>query len=122
MQEPDGGRREDEIKFWGKWNDDGFGNHFALVQYSQMGTTIKPIHARPGDFMNISWKKGGGHSVVFWAGTSMKTAAKTWCTGPARPAPTASATKLCRLNASSRLKSCVSPTRMHCIDSTSPRR
>ncbi|MCA9741699.1 MAG: hypothetical protein H6695_06165 [Deferribacteres bacterium] len=65
MQEPDGGRREDEIKFWGKWNDDGFGNHFALVQYSQMGTTIKPIHARPGDFMNISWKKGGGHSVVF---------------------------------------------------------
>ncbi|MCG3158390.1 MAG: hypothetical protein DKINENOH_05032 [bacterium] len=65
MQEPDGGRREDTIKFWGKWNDDGFGNHYALVQYSQMGTEIKPRNARPGDFMNISWKKGLGHSVIF---------------------------------------------------------
>ena len=65
MQEPDGGRREDEVKFWGKWNDDGFGNHFALVQYSQMGTEIKPQQARPGDFMNISWQNGGGHSVIF---------------------------------------------------------
>ena len=30
MQEPDGGRREDEVKFWGHWNDDGFGSHYAL--------------------------------------------------------------------------------------------
>lgn len=65
MQEPDGGRREDTIKFWGKWNDDGFGNHYALVQYSQMGSEIKPRNARPGDFMNISWKQGLGHSVIF---------------------------------------------------------
>ncbi len=65
MQEPDGGRREDHVKLWGKWNADGFGNHFALVQYTQMGKRIKPIQARPGDFMNISWKKGGGHSVIF---------------------------------------------------------
>jgi hypothetical protein len=65
MQEEDGGRREDTIKFWGKWNDDGFGSHYALAQYSQMGEEIKPHNARPGDFMNISWKKGGGHSVVF---------------------------------------------------------
>ena len=65
MQEPDGGRREDEIKYWGKWNDDGYGSHFALVQYSGMGTEIKPKDALPGDFMNISWKKGAGHSVVF---------------------------------------------------------
>ena len=65
MQEPDGGRREDHIKFWGKWNADGFGNHFALVQYSGMGTEIDPAAARPGDFMNISWKSGIGHSVIF---------------------------------------------------------
>ncbi len=65
MQEPDGGRREDHIKFWGHWNADGFGNHFALVQYSKMGKVIPPEHARPGDFANISWKSGLGHSVIF---------------------------------------------------------
>ncbi|MGH7496091.1 MAG: hypothetical protein ACREOO_27365 [bacterium] len=65
MQEENGGRREDTVKFWGKWNDDGFGSHFALVQYAQMGQELKPRNARPGDFMNISWKKGGGHSVIF---------------------------------------------------------
>lgn len=65
MQEPDGGRREDGIKFWGHWNDDGFGSQFALVQYAQMGEAITPNQARPGDFMNISWTSGGGHSVVF---------------------------------------------------------
>jgi len=43
MQEPDGGRREDTIKFWGKWNDDGYGNHFALVQYSKMGKKLIPF-------------------------------------------------------------------------------
>ncbi len=65
MQEMDGGRREDHVKFWGWWNADGFGNDFALVQYAKIGQRIKPIQARPGDFMNISWEKGGGHSVVF---------------------------------------------------------
>ncbi len=65
MQEPDGGRREDQIKFWGHWNDDGFGSHYALVQYSGIGIEIQPEQARPGDFMNISWKSGNGHSVVF---------------------------------------------------------
>lgn len=65
MQEKDGGRREDTIKFWGKWNDDGFGSHYALVQYAKMGEEIKPNQARPGDFINISWAKGLGHSVVF---------------------------------------------------------
>jgi hypothetical protein len=65
MQELDGSRREDHIKFWGKWNADGFGNHFALAQYSKMGQVIEPQQARPGDFMNISWKSGIGHSVVF---------------------------------------------------------
>lgn len=65
MQEPDGGRREDHVKLWGEWNADGYGNHFALVQYTGIGKRIKPNNARPGDFMNISWKKGGGHSVVF---------------------------------------------------------
>jgi hypothetical protein len=36
------------------------------VQYlGGAGKVIKPIDARPGDFMNISWKSGLGHSVVF---------------------------------------------------------
>ncbi len=65
MQEQDGGRREDTVKFWGKWNDDGFGSHYALVQYARMGQELKPHNARPGDFINISWTKGGGHSVIF---------------------------------------------------------
>jgi len=65
MQEKDGGRREDHTEFWGEWNADGYGNHFALVQYSGMGTRIKPNQARPGDFLNVSWKSGLGHSVVF---------------------------------------------------------
>jgi len=69
MQELDGSRREDHVKFWGHWNADGFGNHFALVQYSQMGTVLAPKAARAGDFVNISWKSGLGHSVIFlgWA-------------------------------------------------------
>jgi hypothetical protein len=69
MQELDGGRREDHVKFWGHWNADGFGNHFALIQYSKMGSVINPQKALPGDFVNISWKSGLGHSVIFlgWA-------------------------------------------------------
>ena len=65
MQEPNGGRREDEIKMWGWWNADGMGDDFALVQYSGIGERIRPADARPGDFMNISWKSGLGHSTVF---------------------------------------------------------
>jgi hypothetical protein len=66
MQEPDGSRREDDVKAWGYWNADGWGTDFCLVQYlGGAGTVIKPIEARPGDFMNISWKSGNGHSVVF---------------------------------------------------------
>jgi hypothetical protein len=65
MQEPDGSRREDQIKFWGKWNDDGWGTQYALVQYSGMGDEILPERARPGDFANIAWTSGLGHSVVF---------------------------------------------------------
>jgi hypothetical protein len=69
MQEPDGGRREDGVKMWGLWNADGAGSLFALVEYAHMGQRISPQEARPGDFMNISWKSGLGHSVVFlgWA-------------------------------------------------------
>lgn len=65
MQEKDGGRREDKVEFWGNWNADGYGNHFALVQYFKAGEIIMPEEAQPGDFMNISWNNGGGHSVVF---------------------------------------------------------
>ena len=65
MQEPDGGRREDRVKAWGWWNADGFGSHYALVQLMKAGVRVKPENAMPGDFMNISWKGGPGHSVVF---------------------------------------------------------
>ena len=65
MQEPDGGRREDEVKAWGWWNADGFGSHFSLVQLMKAGERIAPENAQPGDFANISWRNGGGHSVVF---------------------------------------------------------
>ena len=69
MQEPDGGRREDGTKAWGWWNADGFGCDFALVQYLGVGERIPVRDARPGDFMNVSWRSGLGHSVVFlgWA-------------------------------------------------------
>ena len=30
-----------------------------------MGRRIKLEEARPGDFLNINWIKGGGHSVIF---------------------------------------------------------
>lgn len=65
MQEPDGGRREDGVKAWGWWNADGWGDEFALIQYLGMGRRIRPADALPGDFMNISWKSGLGHSTVF---------------------------------------------------------
>lgn len=65
MQEPDGGRREDEVKAWGWWNADGYGCDFALVQYLGIGERIAAKDARPGDFMNIAWTSGIGHSVVF---------------------------------------------------------
>lgn len=65
MQEADGGRREDGVKFWGNWNADGYGSFDALVSYSGMGIKINPNQAVSGDFMNISWKSGIGHSVVF---------------------------------------------------------
>ncbi|MBN1349385.1 hypothetical protein JXJ21_08245 [candidate division KSB1 bacterium] len=71
MQEPDGSRREDHVKFWGHWNADGYGNHYALVQYSKMGAVKPPPEALPGDFVNISWKSGGGHSVIFLAWTEI---------------------------------------------------
>ena len=65
MQEPDGGRREDEVKAWGWWNADGNGTQFALVQYLGVGEAIPARELRPGDFANIAWKSGLGHSVVF---------------------------------------------------------
>lgn len=65
MQEPDGRRREDGVKAWGWWNADGLGCDYALVQYLGVGERIRASDARPGDFMNVSWKSGLGHSVVF---------------------------------------------------------
>lgn len=67
MQEADGGRREDCVKAWGWWNADGFGNHFCLVQLMKAGERVTPKQAMAGDFLNISWKNGHGHSTVFLA-------------------------------------------------------
>lgn len=74
MQEPGGERREDETKAWGWWNADGNGCDFALVQYLGVGERARAKDALPGDFMNISWKSGLGHSVVFlgWAKDPIK--------------------------------------------------
>ena len=65
MQEPDGGRREDRTKAWGWWNADGYGSQYCLVQYLGLGEEVAARDARAGDFVNISWKSGLGHSVVF---------------------------------------------------------
>ncbi len=65
MQEPDGGRREDTVKLFGWWNADGPGSFYALCGFSQMGVRVSPKDALPGDFCNINWVKGPGHSVVF---------------------------------------------------------
>ena len=72
MQEPDGDRREDETKAWGWWNADGLGCDYALVQYLGIGERIPAREAIPGDFMNISWKTGIGHSVVFLGWTRVE--------------------------------------------------
>jgi len=65
MQEWNGSRREDGVKLWGNWNADGYGSYDAMVSYTGIGIKINPEQARPGDFVNISWKSGIGHSVVF---------------------------------------------------------
>ncbi len=65
MQELNGGRREDMVKLWGWWNADGPGTLYALTMYTKMGERIGALDAEPGDFCNINWKSGLGHSVVF---------------------------------------------------------
>ena len=65
MQEPDGGRREDTVKLYGWWNADGPGSYYALWGYTRLGVRISPKDALAGDFCNINWVKGPGHSVVF---------------------------------------------------------
>ena len=42
----------------------------------QRPDTLVPRNARPGDFMNISWKNGGGHSVVFLGWKSLDSGEK----------------------------------------------
>lgn len=64
-QEMDGSRREDKVKFWGWWNADGPGCYYALCAYTYAGVRMNPSDALAGDFVNIDWKSGLGHSVVF---------------------------------------------------------
>jgi hypothetical protein len=65
MQEADGGRREDMVKLWGWWNADGPGSLYALTNFTSMGRRVSYFDAVAGDFCNINWVKGPGHSVVF---------------------------------------------------------
>lgn len=68
MQERDGATRLDYVKVWGNWNSQ-WGHELALVSLTGMGEKVPPERARPGDFVNISWRAGKGHAAVFlgWA-------------------------------------------------------
>lgn len=66
MQEPDGSRRKDGVRFWGHWNGNSPGISTAMTRYSDVGVVIPDWkRARPGDFMDIDWKDGRAHTVVF---------------------------------------------------------
>jgi hypothetical protein len=64
MQEMNGSRREDFVKVWGNWNTQ-WGAQYVLVNYLEMGKMVDQMEARPGDFVNILFKKGRGHSAIF---------------------------------------------------------
>jgi hypothetical protein len=64
MQEMNGTRREDFVKVWGNWNSQ-WGAQYVMIKYLQMGKTVNQKEARPGDFINILFKGGGGHSAIF---------------------------------------------------------
>jgi len=86
MQEADGGRRDDDVKLWGYWNDDIWGIHHALIDYTQTGEVVEPDAARPGDFIKIMWSKASGHFVVFlgWVrgADNQPTAIRYWSSQP----------------------------------------
>lgn len=64
MQEMDGTRRDDYDKAWGNWNTQ-WGAQIVLIYYLNMGKIVSQREARPGDFINILFKGGGGHSAIF---------------------------------------------------------
>ncbi|MCG9895110.1 MAG: hypothetical protein MH204_06510, partial [Fimbriimonadaceae bacterium] len=65
QREADGGRREDQVGFWGVWNGSGAGQVNALTRLTLAGDRVRPQEYRPGDFVQIFWNNGYGHSVVF---------------------------------------------------------
>jgi hypothetical protein len=64
MQEMNGTRREDFVKVWGNWNTQ-WGAQYVMIKYLEMGKIVSQREARPGDFINILFKGGGGHSAIF---------------------------------------------------------
>jgi hypothetical protein len=64
MQEVNGTRRKDFVKVWGNWNTQ-WGAQYVMIKYLQMGKIVIQKQARPGDFINILFKGGGGHSAIF---------------------------------------------------------
>jgi hypothetical protein len=64
MQEMDGTMRKDFVKVWGNWNTQ-WGAPYVMIKYLQMGKIVSQREARPGDFINILFKGGGGHSAIF---------------------------------------------------------
>jgi len=64
MQEMNGARRKDFVKVWGNWNTQ-WGVPYVMIKYLEMGKIVTQREARPGDFINILFKGGGGHSAIF---------------------------------------------------------
>jgi hypothetical protein len=64
MQEMNGTRRKDFVKVWGNWNTQ-WGAQYVMIKYLEMGKIVSQREARPGDFINILFKGGGGHSAIF---------------------------------------------------------
>jgi hypothetical protein len=57
--------QDDNVGVWGYWNNSNRGAA-DLFDKLGLGPTFNSFEdARPGDFMNIDWKSGGGHSVIF---------------------------------------------------------
>lgn len=79
MQERDGRTRADFVKVWGSWNTD-WGEELALVRLTGMGGRVESSEAVPGDFVNISWKRGKGHAAVFlgWADVGSEACMLIW--------------------------------------------
>jgi hypothetical protein len=70
QHEVGGGRREDQVGFWGVWNGESAGLWHALGPLTGMGRRVPPHQLRPGDFLHVFWNRVRGHSTIFLGWTS----------------------------------------------------